>query len=255
MTIRHDGLLAEWLGYAGLRLESPDGTVVYVDPGRYGTLTGEWRPDSPDAGHPEAREYRPEDGDLVLVTHDHHYDSDGIRRVAGDEATLVVYEAVYPPKIDRDVEDVDDLPYEVVRVGEEDDRLFGDVIVRSVPGYNEPDGPHTDSSGEPFHPEGFGVGYHLTLPGREAEDVTVFWPGDSDALAGHGELDVSLFCPPIGGSFTMDRHEAAALAEEMGPDLVLPIHYNTFEALETDSGAFAADVAKRGVPVVLDERE
>src|SRR6056297_3161301 len=253
MTIRHDGLIAEWLGYAGLRLESPDGTVVYVDPGRYGTLTGEWTPDSPGVGHPEARDYRPEDGDLVLVTHDHHYDSDGIRRVAAEDATLVVYEAVYPPIIDRDVEALDDLPYEVIKVDEEDDLLLGDVIVRSVAGYNDPDGPHTDANGDPFHPEGFGVGYHLTLPGRNAEDVTVFWPGDSDALPGHAELDVSLFCPPIGGSFTMDREEAAGLAERMDPDLVLPIHYNTFEALETDSGAFAADVAKRGVPVVLDE--
>jgi L-ascorbate metabolism protein UlaG (beta-lactamase superfamily) len=270
MTIRHDGILAEWLGYAGLRLESPDGTVVYLDPGRYGTLTGEWRPDTPGASHPEARDYRSEDGvsaseasggssdlgsdgDLVLVTHDHHYDSDAIRRVASDEATVVVYEAVYPPSIDRDVEDLDDLPYEAVRVGEEDDRLFGDVIVRTISAYNEPNGPHTDSSGEPFHPEGFGVGYHVTLPGKRAEDVTVFWPGDSDALPGHAELDVSLFCPPIGGSFTMDRREAADLAEELDPDLVLPIHYNTFEALETDSGAFAADVAARGVPVVLDE--
>jgi len=254
MTIRHDGLLAEWLGYAGIRLESPDGTVVYLDPGRYGTLTGEWRPDSPGATHPQPRDYRPEDGDLVLVTHDHHYDSDGIRRVASDDATVAVYEAVYPPNIDRDVEDLDDLPYDVARIGEEDDRLFGDVIVRSIPAYNEPIGPHTDSSGEPFHPEGFGVGYHVTLPGERAEDVTVFWPGDSDALPGHAELDVSLFCPPIGGSFTMDRREAADLAEEMGPDLVLPVHYDTFAALETDSGAFAADVAGRGVPVVLDER-
>jgi L-ascorbate metabolism protein UlaG (beta-lactamase superfamily) len=51
----------------------------------------------------------------------------------------------------------------------------------------------------------------------------------------------------------MDRHDAAGLAEDMDPDLVLPIHYNTFPDLEADSGAFAADVAKRSVPVVLDE--
>lgn len=267
MTVRHDDITAEWLGYAGLRLEAPDGTVVYLDPGRYGTLTGEWTPDSPSVPHPPARDYRPEDGvsasgasggssahgsdgDLVLVTHDHHYDSDGIERVASDDATVVVYEAVYPPNIDRDVADLRDLPYDVVRVDEEEDRLFGDVIVRSVPAYNEPDGPHTDSGGEPFHPEGFGAGFLVTLA-----DVTVFWPGDSDALDGHAELDVSLFCPPIGGLFTMDRREAADLAEAMDPNLVLPVYYNTFEALETDSAAFAADVAGRGVPVVLDERE
>ncbi|MFC4552728.1 MULTISPECIES: MBL fold metallo-hydrolase [Halorussus] len=250
MTIRHDGLLVDWLGYATLRIEAPGGPVVYLDPGRYGVLTGEWRPDSADATHPEARDYRPEDGDLVLVTHDHHYDSDGIERVAADDATVVVYDAVYPKGIDRDVKDLGDLPYEVVKVSDGTDRMFGDVIVRTVEAYNEPDGPHTRENGEPFHPEGSGTGYIVTVDGTD-----VFWPGDSDALDGHAALDVSLFCPPIGGSFTMDRREAADLAEAMDPDLVLPIHYDTFEALETDSAAFASDVASRGVPVVLDERE
>ena len=248
MTIRHDGLLVDWFGYATLRLEAPDGTVVYLDPGRYGVLTGEWRPDSDDASHPEPQDYGAKDGDLVLVTHDHHYDSDAIQRVASDDATVVVYDAVYPPGIDRDVADLDALPYEVVRVSDETDRMFGEVIVRTVEAYNERDGPHTRADGEPYHSEGTGTGYLVTL-----DDTTVFWPGDSDALAGHAELDVSLFCPPIGESFTMDRREAADLAEEMDPDLVLPIHYDTFEALESDSGAFAADVAARGVPVVLDE--
>jgi len=248
MTVRHRDLTVEWLGYAGLRLEAPDGTVVYVDPGRYGTLTGEWRPDSPETPHPEPRDYRPEDGELVLVTHDHHYDSDGIERVAAPDATVVAYEAVYPPKIDRDVADLDDLPYETLRVDEETHRLFGDVIVRTVAAYNDPDGPRTDASAEPYHPEGFGAGFLVELA-----DASVFVPGDTDPLDGHAELDASLFCPPIGGSFTMDRREAADLAERLDPELVLPIHYNTFEAIETDSGAFAADVASRGVPVALDE--
>jgi L-ascorbate metabolism protein UlaG (beta-lactamase superfamily) len=73
-----------------------------------------------------------------------------------------------------------------------------------------------------------------------------------DALDHHRELDVTVFTPPI-GAFTMDRHDAAELAEAIGPELVVPIHYNTFETLEADSGAFASDVAKRGVPVALDE--
>lgn len=257
MTVRHDGISAEWLGYAGLRLEGADGTVVYLDPGRYGTLTGEWTPDSSNVAHPESRDYRPEDGDLVLVTHDHHYDSDGIQRVADEDATVVVYDAVYPPGIDREGGRLEDLPYEVIKVSDAEDHLFGDVVVRTMLAYNEPDGPHTRSDGEPFHPEGFGIGYHVTLPGNatgaEDDDVTVFWPGDTDALPGHAELDVSLFCPPIGGSFTMDRREAADLAAAMEPGLVVPVHYNTFDALETDSSAFAADVAGEGVPVALDE--
>lgn len=246
--VHHDGTTAHWLGYATLRLAGDD-VVVYCDPGRYGVLDG----------------LEPADGDVVCVTHDHHYDSDGIRRVAHPDATLILFEGVDTSRIDRDVERPVDLPYKVVRVGSAADLAVGDptgdrpdgprpgeVFVRTVSAYNEVGGPHTREDGTPFHPEGRGCGYHLTLPSVWGRDVSVFWPGDTDVLDGHAQLDVSLFCPPIGGSFTMDRTEAAELAADLNPSLVLPIHYDTFAALETDAAAFAADVAGRGVPVVLE---
>lgn len=231
MTVEHDGLQVDWFGYATVRLEGPSGTVVYLDPGRYGVLD----------------DHRPEDGDLVCVTHDHHYDSDGIDRVAADDATVVVYEGVDAAGIDRDVLPVEALPYDVVRIGEENETTQAGVRLWSVPAYNEPDGPHTRADGSPYHPKGFGIGYRLSVDGRG-----VFWPGDSDALEGHRAIDAAVLLPPIGGAFTMDRHEAAALAEAMGPDLVVPIHYDTFEAIEADADAFAADVEDRGVRVTIE---
>jgi len=248
MTVRHDDLTVDWLGYATLRVEGED-TVVYFDPGRYGTLTGEWEPDTPGVGHPPAQDYRPEDGDVVFVTHIHHYDDDGVERVAADDATVVAFEGIDVHDSDRDLRRIAELPYDVIEVGMEDDLAVEGLPVFTVPAYNDPDGPRVRADGTPYHPEGTGCGFVVTVDGTE-----VFWPGDSDALPGHEQLDVSLFCPSISQSFTMDRHDAADLAEAMDPDLVLPIHYNTFEALESDSGAFATDVAKRGVPVVLDER-
>jgi L-ascorbate metabolism protein UlaG (beta-lactamase superfamily) len=246
MTLTYDDLAVSWLGYATLRVEADD-TVVYFDPGRYGVLTGEWTPDTESVAHPPARDYRPEDGDVVCVTHDHHYDPDGIGRVAGEDATLVVFDGVNTHHFDRvDVRPVD-LDLDVMRVDAEADFAIGSAILRTVSAYNTPDG-HTRPNGEPYHPEGRGCGFLLTLA-----DTTVFWPGDTDVLDGHEMLDVDVFCPPIGGSFTMDRHEAAALAESMAPDLVVPIHYNTFAALETDSAAFADDLEGRGVDVHLDE--
>jgi L-ascorbate metabolism protein UlaG (beta-lactamase superfamily) len=247
MTIRHDGITAEWLGYATLRVTGPD-TTVYLDPGRYGVLTGEWDSDSPDAAHPPARDYAPRDGDIVCVTHVHHYDPDGIRRVASEDATIVAFEGINVHATDRDLDRLADLDYEVRSVSMEADILVGDVPIWTVPAYNHPDGPNVDAAGDPIHPKGIGCGFLLSVAGTR-----VFWPGDSDVLEGHEELDVSLFVPSIAQNYTMDRHEAADLAERMDPDLVLPIHYNTFEALEANSGAFAEDVAKRGVPVVLDE--
>jgi L-ascorbate metabolism protein UlaG (beta-lactamase superfamily) len=233
-VFEHDGLTVSWLGYATIRVEGRE-SVVYCDPGRYGVL-----------------EDTPRDGDVVCITHDHHYDSDAVRRVARDDATLVVFDGVNPGRIDRDVERLGELPYEVRRVDAHADIAVDDVVVRTVPAYNEPDGPRADAKGSVPHPEGFGCGFLLDVPGRWDRDVTVFWPGDTDVLEGHAALDVSLLCPPIGGAFTMDREEAAALSAALGPDLVCPVHYDTFPAIETDAGAFAADVAGRGVPVVLD---
>ncbi|MDQ2050722.1 MBL fold metallo-hydrolase [Natronolimnohabitans sp. A-GB9] len=248
MTVRHDDLTVSWLGYATVRIESDDGTVVYLDPGRYGTLTGDW---DGDVSHPPGREYDTRDGDLVLVTHDHHYDSDGVRRVANDDATVVAYEAVDAESIrqgGRDVDDLESLPYDVTRVEYGDELTVSGVDLEVRPAYNHADGRNVDTEGDPIHPEGFGCGYRF-----EVDGTSVFWPGDSDVLDSHADRSVSLFLPPIGKNYTMDRTEAASLAEAIDPDLVCPIHYNTFPELEADSRAFAADVAARGVPVVLDE--
>ncbi|WP_255190843.1 MBL fold metallo-hydrolase [Natronobeatus ordinarius] len=231
MTARYGAVTVDWLGYATVRIEGRTGAVVYVDPGRYGVL----------------EEYDARDGDLILVSHDHHYDPDGIRRVAHEDALVVVHEAVDADRIDRDVAQPESLPYTVERVRADETFVVGPLDLYTTPAYNEPGGPHTRANGEPYHPEGSGCGYGVTIDG-----ATVFWPGDTDVLPVHEELDVDVFLPPIGGSFTMDRHEAAALAAAMEPGLVLPIHYDTFEALEADDEAFVVDVASRGVPVVLD---
>jgi L-ascorbate metabolism protein UlaG (beta-lactamase superfamily) len=53
-------------------------------------------------------------------------------------------------------------------------------------------------------------------------------------------LDVALV--PIGGHFTMDRHDAVTACELIGARTVIPIHYDTFPPIETDAQAFKADV-------------
>jgi L-ascorbate metabolism protein UlaG (beta-lactamase superfamily) len=249
MTLTHDGLAVEWLGYATTRIESGD-TVVYIDPGRYGVLSGEWTPPNEAAreAHPPARDYRAGDGDVVFVTHRHHYDPDGIDRAAREDATVVVFDGIDVSETQRTDVRPADLPYEVRTVGMEDEGVVADVPFWTVPAYNHPDGPHIRADGSPVHPEGFGCGYLLAVDGTR-----VFYPGDSDVLEGHAELDVSLFLPSIDDTFSMGGEAAVDLAAEMDPDLVLPVHYNTFDALEADSRAFVADVAERGVPVVLEE--
>jgi len=248
MTVSFDGMDVTWLGYACARIEGERGTVVYTDPGRYGTMDGTWNDQYGLDGHPDGREYRPEDADVVLVTHDHHYDSDGVERVSNDETVVVVYEAVDAENIGRDVAQPEELPYDVRRVGYDEELVAADCAIEAVPAYNDPEGPRADVDGTVPHPEGFGCGFRFVVDGRAC-----LWTGDSDVVEEQEELDVSLFLPSIAQSFTMTRDEAAEMAGTLEPDLVVPIHYNTFTDLKSDSAAFAADVAKRAVPVALDE--
>jgi L-ascorbate metabolism protein UlaG (beta-lactamase superfamily) len=53
-------------------------------------------------------------------------------------------------------------------------------------------------------------------------------------------IDVAIL--PIGGHYTMDRHDAAYAAGLIGAATVIPGHFNTFPPIETDAEAFEADV-------------
>jgi L-ascorbate metabolism protein UlaG (beta-lactamase superfamily) len=55
-------------------------------------------------------------------------------------------------------------------------------------------------------------------------------------------IDVAII--PIGGHFTMDRHDAVEAARLVGAATVIPGHYNTFPPIETDAQAFKADVER-----------
>ena len=69
-------------------------------------------------------------------------------------------------------------------------------------------------------------------------DTTLFsdlaLPGKRD------DLDVALV--PIGGHYTMDRHDAVEAVKLVGAPTVIPCHYDTFPPIETDAAAFKSDV-------------
>jgi L-ascorbate metabolism protein UlaG (beta-lactamase superfamily) len=71
-----------------------------------------------------------------------------------------------------------------------------------------------------------------------AGDTCLF--GDMKLIAERSDVDVALL--PIGGHYTMDRRDAVVAAEFVGAKTVIPMHYDTFPAIETDAGAFKADV-------------
>ncbi len=252
MTVSYGTATIDWLGYATLRWEADAGPVIYADPGRYGVLTREWAEEYGERPHPRGDPYAPGDADLVLVTHDHHYDDDGVDRVAGPDTTIIVHEAVDAARITEDgrpVEPPESLSYDVVRIDTGETVNVADATVEAIPAYNHADGPNVRADGTPIHPPGTGCGFTVGVDG-----VRWCWTGDSDRLDIHDTLEVDVLFPSIARTITMDRHDAAAIARELEPSLVVPVHYNTFDGLAADSRAFAADVASAGIPVALDER-
>ncbi len=74
-----------------------------------------------------------------------------------------------------------------------------------------------------------------------AGDTCLF--GDMRLIAERNPVDVALL--PIGGHYTMDRHDAAVAAEFVGAGTVIPMHYDTFPPIETDSAAFKDEVESK----------
>jgi L-ascorbate metabolism protein UlaG (beta-lactamase superfamily) len=87
-------------------------------------------------------------------------------------------------------------------------------------------------------------------------DTTVYHAGDTclfsdmKLIGQRRDIDVALL--PIGGHYTMDRHDAVLAAELVGASTVIPMHYDTFPTIETDAEAFKAEVeSKTSSRVVL----
>jgi L-ascorbate metabolism protein UlaG (beta-lactamase superfamily) len=89
-------------------------------------------------------------------------------------------------------------------------------------------------------------------------DTTVYHVGDT-CLFGDlrliGEIhEIDIALVPIGGYYTMDRHDAVLAVEMIGAKTVIPCHYNTFPPIETDADAFKQQVEAKtdSTVIVLD---
>jgi L-ascorbate metabolism protein UlaG (beta-lactamase superfamily) len=58
---------------------------------------------------------------------------------------------------------------------------------------------------------------------------------------------------PIGGKYTMDIEHAVKAAEWLQTTAVIPMHYNTFDAIQVDIDDFKRQVREVGkIPTVID---
>lgn len=94
-------------------------------------------------------------------------------------------------------------------------------------------------------PGGLSCGFLLTLEGKK-----LYHAGDTGltmefALLEAEQIDLALI--PIGDRYTMGPEDALRFLELAKPKGVIPMHYNTFAAIEQDAAAFVAQVNRRAL--------
>ncbi len=174
----------------------------------------------------------------ILITHghvDHMADAVGVASRTG--APLAAHVEVANWMQARDLENVSD------------PNLGGTVefdggwakLVQAFHSNTLPGSDETPFSAEKGTPVGQAAGWVVNLGGTtvyHAGDTCLF--GDIELIARRTPIDIALL--PIGGHYTMDRHDAVVAAGFTGASTVIPMHYDTFPPIETDAQAFKADV-------------
>lgn len=199
-----------WFRQSAMRYAG-DGLTLYIDP--WGTA----QVDAP--------------ADVILLTHAHfdHYQPREIERLR-KEGTKIVAPKDIAAEVGGDVTAV--APGDRVEVG--------GVKIQAVPAYN------VVEERLDMHPQTNGwVGYLIELDGR-----TYYHAGDTDALPELERLRTDVAMVPIGGTYTMDWREAAALVKTMSPLLAVPMHFGFVVCSPTHADYFKDEVAPIPVEVL-----
>lgn len=164
----------------------------------------------------------PHDADFVLITHSHydHYSPEDIEKVVNENTILVV-----PESMSEEAGELTDLVDMITAVEPDAHRDIKGLSIDTVPAYNNK---------KAFHPRNENwVGYILDVDG-----MRVYIAGDTDMTDDNRKVTCDVAMVPIGGTYTMDAGEAAALINEIKPKVAIPTHYGAVVGSEEDARTF-----------------
>lgn len=149
--------------------------------------------------------------DVILLTHPHydHCSPADLGRIAGDETEI------FCPADCITV--LRDLPG-MRRIVEPGSRFeVKGLVIEAVPAYTRRSRMHSRDQGW--------VGYVI-----EVDGVRWYHAGDTDYIPEMRSIQADIACLPISGGETMNVVEAAAAANCIAPEVVVPMHYGTIGA-------------------------
>ncbi len=165
----------------------------------------------------------PHDADLVLITHDHHdhFSPKDISKVSKTETILVV-----PEKMAKKAEEARNLVAGIETIAQGDTKDVDGLKIETVPAYN---------TLKPFHMKSAGwVGYLFEAGGKR-----IYIAGDTDMTREAMAVKCDIALVPIGGYYTMDPKDAAALVNTIKPEIAIPTHYGSIVGSPEDGEVFA----------------
>ena len=186
-----------FIGHASLMFEF-DNRIIHIDPvvgeADYSTLPA---------------------ADLILITHEHfdHLDGDAIRRVTNKRTQLI-----YTRKCSDQV-----AGGKVLNNEAKIDLEW--IKIEAVPAYNIV---HERSPGKPFHPQGVGNGYVLTIA-----DKRIYVAGDTESIPEMRALkNIDITFLPMNLPYTMTPEMVADATQAFRPKILYPYHYGSTDPRE-----------------------
>ncbi len=160
------------------------------------------------------------DAEYIFLTHTHydHLSIESISRVVNANTIFVAT---------TDAKDALEAHFnnKIIYVKPRDELSLGNIQVEVLPAYNLNKDYHQKRNGW--------VGYKITYNGTVYAVL-----GDTDNISELQTLTTDVLFVPIGGTYTMDAAEAAALANAIVPKLVIPTHYGTLVGSKQDEKQF-----------------
>ncbi|RME22081.1 MAG: MBL fold metallo-hydrolase [Deltaproteobacteria bacterium] len=155
--------------------------------------------------------------DLVLISHEHfdHCSPEDLEKIAKDDTAYLAPEDCRG-KIKGD--------FRAVKPG--DNLEVKGVKVEVVPAYN---------TNKQFHPKEAGhVGYVFEVEGKR-----IYFAGDTDRIPEMKQIKADIALLPVSGTYVMTAEEAVEAARDIGPEVVIPMHYDDIVGTREDAERFA----------------
>ena len=194
--------------HSSIQITAADGTKIHFDP--FG-ITDELN-----------------DADYIFITHSHydHFSPEDILKVKKENSKIVVTSDLSQKAKDLGFKE------ENVQIALPNTHyILGAIEFDTIPAYNQT---------KQFHPLKNGwIGYIVNI-----DNVKYYIAGDTDYTSEAASVKCDVAMLPIGGTYTMNPHEAAKLANAIHPKYVVPTHYGSIVGTPEDADIFISLVDK-----------